>query len=258
MKSRLYLLALAFVFVASQAQAKSKEEHHEAKGGHGHWSYQGEGGPEHWGELSPEFAACKTGKEQSPINIVATETADLPALVITYKPTPLAMENNGHTIKLDVAPGSTLTVGDSAFDLLQFHFHLPSEEMINGKAYDLVAHLVHQDKAGKLGVVAILFTVGAENPVLAQFWGQLPKAGGEKVSDPAKSLDLNALLPKNLGYYGFTGSLTTPPCSEGVAWHVLKTPVEFSAAQKAAFAALYSGNARPVQPQNARVVKASK
>lgn len=222
-----------------------------------HWSYSGESGPAHWGEMKAEFAACKNGQSQSPINITETATADLPKIQPGYAEVALKMVNNGHTIKLDTTGAGSAQIGENQFELLQFHFHLPSEEQINGEHYDLVAHMVHKNQSGQLGVIAVLFKVGEENAFLKNFWAQLPQEPGHMAEDMNLKLDPEKLLPSDLGYYAYMGSLTTPPCSEGVHWHVLKTPVEFSAEQKAAFAALYEGNNRPVQPLNGRKVQAS-
>jgi carbonic anhydrase len=157
-------------------------------------------------------------------------------------------------VQVNVAPGSTLTVGGKRYQLVQFHFHKPSEEMIDGKRFDMVAHLVHRDAAGHLAVVAVPLRSGAPNSLIAKVWRNLPKRQGLEVA--AKGIAINAaqLLPASRGYYAFQGSLTTPPCSEGVRWFVLKTPVDISAGEVAAFGTLYPANARPVQPLNGREI----
>ncbi|XZG71439.1 carbonic anhydrase [Chitinibacteraceae bacterium HSL-7] len=216
------------------------------------WGYHGDHGPKAWG------GECQSGKAQSPVNIVTKQAsaADLPGLSFQYAPSSVRLVNNGHTIQLNYDAGSRVLIGNDAYSLLQFHFHAPSEEKINGKPADMVAHLVHKNDAGQLAVVAVLFKVGAENKTLATFWNKLPKQQGE-VNDAAV---FNAfdLLPENWGYYAFEGSLTTPPCSEGVRWQVLKEPVTLSRAQLNAFKKLFPMNARPVQPLNGRVIKSSK
>ncbi|MBE9609869.1 carbonic anhydrase [Chitinilyticum piscinae] len=217
-----------------------------------HWGYHGQHGPKHWeGE-------CQMGKAQSPINIrtAAATPADLPALTFQYQPSGVQLVNNGHTVQLNIAPGSRIRIGEDVYELLQFHFHTPSEEQINGKPADMVAHLVHKNDQGQLAVVAVLFKVGAENAALKSFWKDLPRKEGKQELD----LQFNAfdLLPENFGYYAFSGSLTTPPCTEGVRWQVLKEPVTLSRAQLNAFKKIFPMNARPVQPLNDREVKASK
>ena len=222
-----------------------------------HWSYEGQTAPSHWADLDPANRACSLSKEQSPIDIVDSATAKvaLPALGFAYRAGPATVENNGHTIQVTLPPGSTLTVGGQSVRLLQFHFHTPSEEKINGKAYPMVAHFVHQGADGKLSVVALLFREGAANATLAPVLDALP-APGQPLQLAA--FDPAALLPAERGYYKFAGSLTTPPCSDGVRWQVLKQPLELSPQQIAAFRKLYPMNARPVQPLNGRVVEASK
>ncbi len=164
--------------------------------------------------------------------------------------------NNGHTVQVNLPAGNTLEVGDQRYELLQFHFHTPSEEHIRGQSSPMVAHFVHKNAAGELGVVAVLIRAGRPNPALEPLFRHLPRAGERIIVDDL-SLDLAGVLPKSLGYYDFSGSLTTPPCSEGVHWMVLKEPVTLSARQIDAFRKLVGRNARPVQPLNARLVQES-
>jgi carbonic anhydrase len=221
-----------------------------------HWSYEGKTAPDHWGDLDPANRACSLSKEQSPIDIVDSKAAraKLPALDFGYHAGAATVENNGHTVQVSLPPGSTLKVGGQDNSLLQFHFHTPSEEKINGVAYPMVAHFVHKGADGKLSVVAVLFKEGAANATLAPVLGALPAPG-----KPLKlaTFDPAALLPADRAYYKFAGSLTTPPCSDGVRWQVLKQPMELSPQQIAAFRALYPMNARPVQPLNGRLVEVS-
>jgi carbonic anhydrase len=219
-----------------------------------HWTYEGAHGPKHWGSMQADYSTCKLGHQQSPIDIRATKKEKLPALEFAYQPSPLKIIDNGHTIQVNYAPGSSVTIGGVRYDLLQFHFHKPSEERINGRNYPMVAHLVHKNAEGKLGVVAVLFKQGAENPLVKTLWDALPTEKGQQQEPAGASIDIASLLPKAQGYYNFPGSLTTPPCSEEVNWFVLKQPVEMSAAQLKRFAALYKHNARPVQPLNGRTV----
>ena len=223
----------------------------------GHWAYQGNTGPSHWASLSPDFSTCKLGGLQSPIDIRGAKAADLPAIRFDYKPSPLKIVDNGHTIQVNYAPGSSIEVGAARYELVQFHFHRPSEERINGKAHAMDAHLVHRNSAGELAVVAVLLDKGQDNPTLRAVWSNLPKQKEKEVAAPA-TIDAAALLPADKGYYTFQGSLTTPPCSEGVRWFVLKTPMTLAANELTAFAKLYPMNARPTQPLNGRAVEATR
>lgn len=225
-----------------------------AEGGAPHWGYVGRAGAAHWGDLDKGFAECKLGKEQSPINIVTkkVQRSKLPPLKLTYQASDGELINNGHTIQIDLTDGGDAVFPSGDYKLVQFHFHTPSEEEINGKRFPLVAHLVHRNAAGNLAVIAILFKQGKENAALKNLFAGLPAKEGK---EPLKTeFDASALLPTSLGYYSFKGSLTTPPCSEGVAWYVLRKPVELSAAQIEAFRKIFKMNARPVQPLNGRVV----
>jgi len=220
-----------------------------------HWGYAGPIGPEHWGSLSPEFAVCASGRNESPVNIVHAIEAELPPLAIDYRPGGGEVVNNGHTLQVNYASGSTLVLDGHTYELKQFHFHAPSENQVDGKSFALEGHLVHADADGALAVVAVLYEPGAENAALAAFWDQLPaKAGGK--ARLATPVDAASLLPAGRDYYRYNGSLTTPPCSEGVVWLVMKEPASVSEPQVAAFSAALGGtpNNRPVQPLHARVV----
>jgi carbonic anhydrase len=223
-----------------------------------HWSYTGEDSPANWGKLGAAYATCSVGKRQSPINITKAKATDLPALEFHYSAVPLNIIDNGHTIQVDYPAGSTLKVGDKTYTLKQFHFHHPSEEQINGKGYDMVAHLVHADDEGHLAVVAVLLKSGASNALLASIWKNLPAEKEKSVENASVSVNAADLLPSDYRYYTYAGSLTTPPCSEGVTWYVLKTPVQLSSEQLEAFAKVYPMNARPIQPLNGRELLASK
>lgn len=229
----------------------------QAEGPAPHWNYEKHhGGPTQWAELDPAFGNCAKGARQSPIDIRDTVKADLPALEFQYAKTAATFVNNGHTIQVNLPPGQVLNVGGKAYALLQFHFHTPSEEMVAGRHTAMVAHFVHRDAAGELGVVAVLLEPGPSNEALAPVFAHLPRPG-EKITVDDLVLDLAAMLPSDRRYYAFEGSLTTPPCSEGVNWMVLKTPVRLGAEQIKAFRRLFNANARPVQPLNGRVVQES-
>src|SRR5215813_7599717 len=230
-----------------------------AEEGHPHWSYGGSTGPAKWASLEKEFSACGLGKAQSPIDIrdAAVKRADLPAIGFDYKPSPLKIVDNGHTVQVSYAPGSSITADGKRYELLQFHFHKPSEEKVNGRSYAMVAHLVHKDADGKLAVVAVLLGHGQENALIRTLWANLPKEKEKEVEAASVAINAADLLPKDRAYYTFTGSLTTPPCSEGVTWLVLKHPTSVSGDEVNRFGKLYQMNARPTQPLNGREIKGS-
>lgn len=219
-----------------------------------HWGYSGESGPDNWSKLDPKFTMCALGKNQSPIDVKDTIEAELKPLSLDYKPGAASIVNNGHTVQINYAPGSTLKLDGHAYELKQFHFHAPSENRVGGKQFPLEGHLVHADKDGNLAVVAVMFQEGAANPLLTQLWSKLPAKAGDKADLPA-SLSVTQLLPGKREYYRFAGSLTTPPCSEGVSWAVMKSPVSVSKAQVEQFSkAVGFANNRPVQPVHARSI----
>ena len=222
------------------------------------WDYGASRGPSHWGELKPEFAPCKNGHRQSPIDIHNPQKANLPAIQFDYKPSPLNIIDNGHTIMINYSPGSFITVGGKRYELKQFHFHRPSEEKINGKGFEMTAHLVHVDEKGNLAVVAVLLEMGEDNALIHTLWKDLPKEKEKVESEKDVQIDADGLLPPDHSYYTFSGSLTTPPCSEDVTWFVLEHPVSVSAAEIEQFSKLYRNDARPTQPLYGRVVLESK
>jgi len=221
----------------------------------GHWAYEGEEGPEHWGDISADFAICAKGKTQTPIDIQhEVKVASFAAIKFNYVTDASEILNNGHTVQANLPAGSFINVDGIDFQLKQFHFHTPSENSVHGKSYPMEMHLVHADKDGNLAVVAVMFKEGAANAVLAKLWKQLPTHADEK-SALATAVNPVTLLPKSKHYYRFDGSLTTPPCSEGVRWLVLKDPITVSHEQIEAFAAVvHEHNARPLQPVGARVI----
>ena len=219
-----------------------------------HWGYAGEAGPANWSKIDPKFAMCALGRNQSPIDLAGLVEADLKPLKLAYKAGAADIVNNGHTIQVNYVPGSVLTVDGRTFELKQFHFHSPSENRIGGKQFPLEGHLVHADKEGSLAVVAVMFQEGAANPLLAKLWEKMPGKAGEKAELPG-GLSVAALLPADRDYYRFNGSLTTPPCSEGVWWLVMKKPASVSKKQVEQFSKTIGfANNRPVQPVNARPV----
>ena len=218
-----------------------------------HWSYTGETGPENWATLSPDFAACGIGLNQSPIDIRMTVAAELDALQLNYKGSSKTIVNNGHTVQIDVEPGSWLLAGGEKFQLLQFHFHSPSEHRIDGEVFPLEGHFVHRSDSGALAVIGILFRSGEWNADFAR----LGTAAPETINQPeAIDLDIADLgwYGDHQSYYRYNGSLTTPPCTEGVRWYVLKEAGHIAAEQAATFVKLIGEDARGPQPINARIV----
>ena len=218
-----------------------------------HWEYSGEAGPAKWASLTPEYGQC-AGSNQSPDNLTGMVEAKLAPLQFHYQTGGKTLVNNGHTIQVNYAPGSTLELDGMRFELKQFHFHAPSENLIEGKSYPLEGHLVHANDRGELAVVAVMFEPGRANAALSLAWQVLPAKAGEShgLKEPVSA---EQLLPAKRDYYRFSGSLTTPPCSEGVRWLVMKEPVQVSQAQIDAFkAVMHHPNTRPVQPLNGRLV----
>lgn len=220
-----------------------------------HWSYEGEAGPDHWADLSPDWETCGTGVEQSPIDIPAGIPADVPAtFTTTWGTTPLTIVNNGHTVQVNYTPGSSLTLADGTYELLQFHFHAHSEHLTDTSSHPLEIHFVHKSAAGKLAVVGVFVDSGAESEALKALEPYLPATKGDPATIPGVDFDASTLLPSSLESWRYSGSLTTPPCSEGVSWNVLAQPIEASPAQIGAFAAVLHDNARPEQPLNGRPI----
>jgi len=218
-----------------------------------HWTYEGEEGPAHWGELSHDFEACGVGMEQSPIDVDSSAPLNPADLAMNYQTTALNIENNGHTIEVVYDDnGSTLTVDGIDYKLLQFHFHSLSEHTVDGAHADAEMHLVHQSADGGYAVIGVLINAGAENAAYAPVWNNMPAEEGEPETVDGVSVNVADLLPADKTYYRYNGSFTTPPCTEGIKWFMMSNPVEISADQLAAFQAIYDFNYRPTQPFNAR------
>lgn len=217
-----------------------------------HWGYEGDTGPEHWGDLSPEFTLCGVGTEQTPIDLTGADQQDLTDVVFEYQAAPLQVLNNGHTIQMPSDGASSISVDGTSFELAQFHLHTPSEHTVDGEYFAGELHLVHQDADGGLAVVAVLLEEGAENEAIAPILANLPTEVDQEVEAVGVTLDPLDLLPENRLTFQYTGSLTTPPCSEDVNWFVLTTPVEMSETQIDAFEDVMGHNNRPLQPLNDR------
>ncbi len=221
-----------------------------------HWSYEGENGPANWGKINAAWSKCATGDRQSPIDIRNGMKVELEQINFDYRPSGFNVIDNGHTIQVTVGGGNYLSIMNKQYELMQFHFHRPSEERINGKSFEMVVHLVHKDAEGRLAVLAILIERGKQQSLIQTIWNNLPLEKNDVVT-PTIVIDVNELLPVRRDYFTYMGSLTTPPCSEGVLWMVMKEPVQASPAQLALFSRLYPMNARPVQPGSGRVIKES-
>ncbi len=220
------------------------------------WSYEGETGPANWGKINPAWAKCGAGNRQSPIDIRDGMKVDLEQITFDYHPSSFNVTDNGHTVQVMVGSGNFLTVGNRTYELIQFHFHRPSEERINGKGYEMVVHLVHKDGEGRIAMLALLLERGKPQPVIQTVWNNLPLEKFDTAA-PNETLDPQDLLPARRDYYTFMGSMTTPPCNEGVLWLVMKEPLQASPQQMALFSRLYPLNARPTQPGGGRIIKES-
>jgi carbonic anhydrase len=219
-----------------------------------HWTYEGKEGPENWAKLSPEFSTCEAGRNQSPINIEDSIHAAIKPLKAIQKFPAKDIFNNGHTVQINFKEGNMLALDNAAFQMKQVHFHAPSENTIHGKSFPLEAHFVHADAKGNLAVIGVMFTEGKANPALAKLWEQLPEEEGEPIILKNRVMP-SEFMPDNKSYYRFSGSLTTPPCSEGVRWLLMKNPITASKEQIEAFKkAAHHSNNRPVQALNGRVI----
>jgi carbonic anhydrase len=218
-----------------------------------HWSYEGETGPGHWGELSPDFKVCQLGLEQTPIDLTSATNGEAGGLAFDYCRLPLRLLNNGHTIQVNAESGCSCTIGGTKYDLVQFHFHHPSEHLLDGRAFEMEVHFVHKSAAGALAVVGVFIRPGAYNSGLQPIFDQMPKSEGPEIQATG-AFDPTAFFPATQSYFRYAGSLTTPPCSEGLTWTVFREPIEASLEQIRQFAALFPNNARPVQQKNRRFI----
>jgi len=218
-----------------------------------HWTYSGEHGPKHWGELSEAFAECSEGKSQSPIDIVDPIDAELGPIGLSYGGSAVAVLNNGHTLQIDVDPGNSLELEGQTFELDQFHLHSPSEHRIQGESFPMEAHFVHHNGRGERAAVSVLFRDGPRNRGIAMIGDSAPTEAGksEPMETPIADLEI---VPEGRAYYRYSGSLTTPPCTEGIRWLVLKATSSVSSEQVEKFVKLIGEDARGPQPLNARLV----
>lgn len=242
MKTKICLLSLSLLLSATPAAFAHNSD----------WSYEA---PAEWGNLKSDYHTCNNGASQSPVDISQTVKGQLPPLTLSYLAKQKSIVNNGHTVQINVQDGDKITIDGEAFTLRQFHFHTPGEHRISGKIYPLEAHFVHTSEEGHLAVVAVMFEAGAENTALREILAEIPDGIDNEVR-LQQPLSLATLMPADKSYYRFSGSLTTPPCTEGVRWLVLKHPVTASESQLKDLASVLGehGNSRPTQPLNARVI----
>ena len=240
---------------ASQHVVGSENSHSDRQSDTSHWGYEGVEGPSHWATLNLSYMVCETGREQSPINIVMPRHGeDQDELTFHYHPTPLTVRNNGHTLQVNYQEGSFLRLNGKSYTLRQFHFHDPSEHHIDGTAYPMEMHLVHQDEGGHILVVGILMAFGGENRFLSRIGNWIKQHTGHRLPYKGEvvttdlTINFMNILPNGTHHFSYHGSLTTPPCSAGVQWIVLKTPIEISKVQTGRFVTTIGPNARPLQP----------
>jgi carbonic anhydrase len=255
----LALMVGLITYQPSEASSAKKTESHGSSHGKSkshakpHWSYSGKTGPSHWGAMLSKYSACSKGTRQSPINISKATDTELRPLSFKYRRSKkLTILNNGHAIQINQRKGSLLFIDDAEFDLLQIHFHSPSEHTINGESFPMEAHFVHRDKDGNLGVVSLMLKVGAHNATLGKIWKVMPKT--KKKERLSLGYNIAELLPADKSYYKYAGSLTTPPCTENVTWIVLKTPIEIDSTQLKTYRAIMHHTNRPLQKRNSRAI----
>lgn len=218
-----------------------------------HWGYEGSDGPSAWGDLDPAYRVCAAGSQQSPIVIGSSIAARLPPLEMKWTRRADTIVNNGHTIQINFNDGGSLKTGSGRYTLVQFHFHHPSEHIFGDKAFAIEAHFVHKGASGSLAVVGVMLSADKANPVFAEIVASMPRTEGTQVKASPNIIPAG-LLPAKRDYFLYEGSLTTPPCSETVAWHLLRVPIEVDTESVAAFAKLYPMNAMPVQKLDRRFV----
>ncbi|MCP5099759.1 MAG: carbonic anhydrase family protein [Chloroflexi bacterium] len=252
---RIVLLFIVFVagwvFVScSSSQQEQPVEHPAAV----HWGYEGEGAPEHWADLEADYAVCGTGVEQSPIDLTNASVEELTDITFNYEETAVNILNNGHTVQINYDEGSSIEVNGTIYNLLQFHFHAPSEHAFDGSLVAAEMHLVHQSADGAYAVIGVMIQEGAENAAFAPVWAHLPAEVAEAETIDDVTVNASELIADQLTYYSYSGSFTTPPCTEGVSWFVLTAPIEMSADQISAFSHIIDDNNRPLQPLGERLL----
>jgi len=246
--SRVPAVAVSATFFASPGQAE-----YSRAGSHRQWSYSGDEGPEHWADLDQAYRLCGEGKAQSPVDLKRSKPrAGL--LKFSYVNSPLRIIDTGHSIQVNFDSGSTVLIRGKRYNLLQVHFHSPSEHTVSSRSYPMEAHFVHERGIGEIAVIGVMFIEGHENDVIEQVWSRIPEEKNREEVYESETINPMSLIPVVHSRYFYIGSLTTPPCTEGVTWNVLSTPLQMSRGQIEAFRALYPRNNRPVQPLNGRRV----
>ncbi len=218
------------------------------------FGYSGRTGPENWGALDPSYRACSEGRRQSPIDLRGARASSLPPIRFSYEPAEVEVENNGHSLEVAYPLGSSITIGDTDYQLDQFHFHSPSEHRVDGRSLPMEFHFVNRAGDDTVAVLGVLVAEGAANPTIAKLAPALPSEEGDTLPAPGEVNVLGLLPadPESAPRWSYEGSFTTPPCTEGVSWNVFREPIELSASQIASFREFYNGNNRPVQPLNGR------
>lgn len=251
-------MAAAALLSGACAAPRGHHYFHESEQPHAAaWGYEGAIGPAHWGELSSSYHLASDGREQSPIDLVGAATADLPPLEFDYRPVSVRLVYNGHSVQEDEDGASRLVAGGAAYELKQFHFHSPSEHTVEGRLFDMEVHFVHRGAGGEVAVVSVLVESGDHNAAFDSMWRALPdRDHPDGRSD--ERIHVADLLPADRRYFAYRGSFTTPPCTEGVRWFVMREPIRLSAAQIATFRRVIYRNNRPVQPMFDRSLSTSR
>jgi len=236
-------ISTVFAFTGATTQAQDN------------WSYSGNNGPQAWHQLSPANALCRTGQRQSPINIEGTDPVIMHRLITDYKVAPIDMKNNSHSVSMTYTPGSHLRVGAKFFTLQSLSFHTPAEHTVSGESFPMSVQFKHRGPNGDWAIIEVLVKEGRENIAAQEFLNNMPIEAGQSMKSASTFVNARDLMPTDKAYYRYMGSLTTPPCSEGVSWYVLKRPVQFSKAQIDLAKGIVGGDsARPVQARNNRMI----
>jgi carbonic anhydrase len=241
--------------------AQETSQHKDIKA---HWGYEPGNGPASWGKLNRDWLLCAEGNEQSPVDLTGAKQQKFDEMNLAFPPANLKIVHqthvidaidNGHTIQINYDKGETFTIGDESYKLRQYHFHSPSEHTVNGRHYPMEMHMVHISKEKKLAVIGVFIEEGRHNEAFETIWSNLPKKTGQEVHLENVQGDIDDMLPKNKATYRYSGSLTTPPCSEDVRWFVYAEPIQLSSDQIKVFRKIFYGNNRPTQPLNDRTLR---
>ena len=257
------MLFLLFVSFSTPCKAREGQQSSQHEDNQAHWGYNVDDGPSHWAKLDPDWILCAEGRHQSPIDLAGATVATLAEMelrfpvanvTIVHQTHVLDVLDNGHTIQINYDRGETFTIGGESYKLRQYHFHSPSEHTVNGRHYPIEMHLVHTTNDKKLAVIGVFIEEGRHNAAFDAVWENLPQKPGHEVHLEDVQVDIDDMLPKDRSTYRYNGSLTTPPCSEGVRWFVFVKPIQMSGRQISAFQGIFYGNNRPTQPRNERTL----